>query len=67
MLDKNSMFSTILFPIPSVFVPPLYSTGHIRERYGTNTEQMREKGEVGIKKARSNYGLDTGVPGECYR
>ena len=27
---------------------------------------MREKGEVGIKKARSKVGFDTGVPGEWY-
>jgi len=67
VLDKNSMFSTILFPIPSVSLPPLYSTGHIRDRYGRNTGQIREEEVVGMKKARSNYGLDTGVPGECYR
>jgi hypothetical protein len=35
-------------PVYPVFLPPLYSTGHIREIYGTNTGGMREKGAVGM-------------------
>jgi hypothetical protein len=52
-------------PICPAFLPPLYSTGQIRHKYESDTGQMREKGVVAISKARSKYGFDTGVPGEC--